>query len=345
MTRRELLATAALFSRRLAAAAPVPNRLGGAPAAFALHIRAARDAHQPYDILDICQDFGLGGVETRLPSLDTDEVFRFRKKLEAYGMRVILTPPLPKTEAEVPRFDTEVKAAADAGAYSLHAALTGRRFEEFARFEDFRAAFERHQKSILLAEPVLRKYRVRLGIENQGGWRSAEQAAWIKRLGSEWVGVHFDFGNNLVLCEDPEETFQNLAPMAVACHLKDVAVASYEEGFLVSEVPLGDGILDLWRWMGKLRQINPNMVFDLESATAEPVRVPVFNPKYWATFDDAASPLPGRDLAAVLGVVRKNVPKRPLTHLAGMSIAQQAELEDANNHKSIEYAQKNLELK
>jgi hypothetical protein len=80
MTRRQLLAAAALLARKPAVAAPAPSRLGGAPAAFALHVRAAREAHQPNDLLDICQDFGLGGVETRLPSLDPDEVFRYRKK-------------------------------------------------------------------------------------------------------------------------------------------------------------------------------------------------------------------------------------------------------------------------
>ena len=44
------------------------------------------------------------------------------------------------------------------------------------------------------------------GIENHKGWRSAEQAAWTETVGSEWVGVHFDFGNNVALCEDPMET-------------------------------------------------------------------------------------------------------------------------------------------
>jgi len=345
MTRRQLLVAAALVRRGLAAAAPSPNRLGGTPAAFALHVRAARDAHQPYDLLDICQDFGLGGVETRLPSLDPDEVFRFRKKLEAYGMRVILEPPLPRNDGEVARFDAEVKAASDVAAHSLRAAIAGRRFEEFDRAEDFRDAFERHQKSVMLAEPVLRKYRARLGIENQGGWRSAEQAAWIKRLGSEWVGVHFDFGNNLALCEDPEQTFENLAPLAIACHLKDVAVEPYQDGFQLSEVPLGDGILDLWRWIGKLRQINPNMAFDLDATTGDPLRVPYFTKKYWATFDDSYSPMPARDLARVLDIVRKNPPKHPLPRLAGLTAAQQAALEDGNNHKSIDYAQHNLDFK
>ena len=111
-----------------------------------------------------------------------------------------------------------------------------------------------------LAEPVLRKYRIRLGIENHKGWRSAEQAAWFKRVGSEWVGVHFDFGNNVALCEDPSETLRNLLPYTFACHIKDMAVEPYEDGFLLSEVPLGEGFLDIKGMVASLRNKGATLV-------------------------------------------------------------------------------------
>ena len=102
--------------------------------------------------------------------------------------------------------------------------------------------FDGIQKQAALAEPILRKYRMALGIENHKGYRAAEQAAWLKRLGSEWVGVCLDFGNNLSLCEDPMETVRTLAPYTVFAHIKDMAVEEYEDGFLLSEVPMGDGM-------------------------------------------------------------------------------------------------------
>jgi hypothetical protein len=34
--------------------------------------------------------------------------------------------------------------------------------------------------------------------------------------------------------------------------------------------------------------------------TRDPLKIPVYTAKYWATFDDTYSPLPGRDLAKVL---------------------------------------------
>jgi hypothetical protein len=123
-----------------------------------------------------------------------------------------------------------------------------------------------------------------------------------------------------------------------------MAVQSYEDGFLLSEVPLGEGLLDLAHWVKTLRARIPEIPFDLETITREPLKIPVFTQKYWATFDDSVSPLPGRDLARVLELVRKNPPKSPLPKITGLSLAEQAKREDENNQKSIDYARAKLGL-
>ena len=354
MTRRHMLAAAAcvpggipaLLSRLQAATTNSQGKrgLGGAPAGFGQRTRANNQATPPVDWLDYCHSLGLGGVETRLPSNDPDAVRKFRQKLEAYNMRAILSIPLPKTEADLPAFDVAVKAAHEAGAYGLHAAMTQRRYEQFNSFEAFKADFERCQKTVALAEPVLRKNQVRLALENHKGWRSAEQAAWMKRLSSEWVGVHLDFGNNMAFCEEPMQTLRTLQPYVMSCHIKDMAVEPYEDGFLLSEVTMGDGILDLKQMVQTLRQNKPDMAFDLEMITRDPLKIPVFTDKYWVTFDDSYSPFPARDLARMLEIVKKNPPKKPLPHTSGLSPEQQLKLEDENNLKSILWARENLDL-
>ena len=153
-----------------------------------------------------------------------------------------------------------------------------------------------------------------------------------------------DFGNNLSLCEDPMETARTLAPYVVYAHIKDMAVEEYEEGFLLSEVPMGDGFLDLKQIVGMLRQKDPNMIFNLEMITRDPLKIPVYTPKYWATFDDAYSPLPGRDLAAVLALVKKNRPRKPLPRVTGLSAEAAVKLEDDCNAQCIAYARQNLGL-
>jgi sugar phosphate isomerase/epimerase len=299
-----------------------------------------------FDFLGYCNSLGLGVAEATPRPLPTDpEAIRtFRARVEQYNMRVIWDVSYPRNEAGVAAFEAGVKTAKEAGAISLHAAMTARRYEEFNDFATFKASFESNQKAIAMAEPILRKYQMRLGLENHKGWRSAEQAAWLKRLGSEWVGVHFDFGNNVSLCEDPSDTLKNLLPYTFACHIKDMAVQPYEDGFLLSEVPLGEGFLDIKGMVAALQRKDPNMAFDLEMITREPLKIPVFTGKYWVTFDDSYSPLPARDLAHILELVHKNPPKTPPPHTAGLSPEDFLKLEDQCVSRSIDWARKNLNL-
>jgi len=105
-------------------------------------------------------------------------------------MRLILDVGYPRDEAGVAAFDANVKAAKECGAVSLHAAMTARRYEYLSSLDGFKQDFEKCQKSIALAEPVLRKHRLRLGIENHKGWRSRSRPRDEAVVGSEWVGVH-----------------------------------------------------------------------------------------------------------------------------------------------------------
>ena len=344
MTRREMLAStsstlAYLSVAGLQAQAPMLKNMGGEPPGFAFRSRAGG-----FDILEHCRGLGLGAVRMNLPSTDPAAIRELRKKVDSYGMRLIISLPTPKEAGALPQYEAGVRTASELGAVTTHASFTARRYEEFDSFDAFKASFERHQKSVELAEPVLRKYKMKLAIENHKGWRAAEHVAWIKRVGSEYVGACYDFGNNIALCEDPAETLRLLAPVTIYASFKDMAVAPYEEGFLLSEMALGEGMLDIPGMVKVLQQKDPSMIFALEMITREPLKIPVFTKKYWATFDDTYSPLPGRDLARVLEIVRTTPPKTPLTRTAGLSPADGLKLEDDMINRSIVYARKNLSL-
>jgi len=292
----------------------------------------------PFDIIEYAHEMNVGVVEASPSAMDAESIKKFRQRLEAYNLRVIMGAPLPRDASGVEAFDAAVRGCKDAGAMNLRAAMTGRRYEEFDTLEKFRANFEQCQKQVALAEPILRKHRIALALENHKGWRAVEHAAWLKRVGSEWLGVHLDFGNNVALCEDPADTLKTLYPYIISCHIKDMAVEMYDEGFLLAEVPLGDGFLDIQGMVATLQKKDPNMAFNLEMMTRDPLKIPVFTPGYWATFDDSYSPLPGRDLAKVLDIVRKNKPKQPLWYTSKMSQEAALKLEEENNRKCIEFA-------
>ncbi len=328
-----------LSMARVEAQSPILKNMGGEPPGFGHRSRAGG-----FNILEHCHGLGLGAVRMNLASTDPEAVRQLRKKLESYGMRVIISLAPPKEAGALPQYEAGVRAVSELGAVTTHASFTARRYEEFDTFEAFKASFERHQRSVELAEPVLRKYKVKLAIENHKGWRAAEHAAWIKRVGSEWVGACYDFGNNMALCEDPAETLRLLAPVTIYVSFKDMAVAPYDEGFLLSEMALGEGMLDIPGMVKELQQKDPNMIFALEMITRDPLKIPVFTKKYWATFDDTYSPLPGRDLARILDIVRTTPPKTPLTKTTGLSPAEGLKLEDDLINRSIAYARKNLSL-
>ena len=323
----------------LQAQGPMLKNMGGEPPGCGHRSRVGG-----FDILEHCRGLGLGAARIRLPSSDLAAVRELRKRIESYGMRVIISLPTPKEAGALPQYEAAVRAVSELGAVTTHASFTGRRYEEFDTFEAFKAGFEQHQRSVELAEPVLRKHKVKLAIENHKGWRAAEHVAWIKRLGSEWIGACYDFGNNIALCEDPAETLRLLAPVTIYVSFKDMAVAPYDEGFLLSEMALGDGMLDIPGMVKVLQQKDPNMIFALEMITRDPLKIPVLTRKYWTTFDDTYSPLPGRDLARILDIVRTTPPKTPLTKTTGLSAPEALKLEDELINRSIAWARKNLSL-
>ena len=279
-------------------------------------------------------------AEIGTPPTNPDDIRRLRDKMATYDMWVIFDIALPRTEADVERYDAGVKAAKDAGGYDMHAALTQRRYEQFDNLADYQKSFEQNQKSVALAEPVLSKYKMRLALENHKGWRAVEQAAWLKRLSSEYVGVHFDFGNNVSFLEDPMFTLETLKPWIFSAHIKDMAVQPYDKGFLLSEVAMGDGFLDLKKMVDTLRAKNPEMPMDLEMITRDPLEIPIYTDKYWATFKD----VPGRQVAHMMEIIQKNPPKKPLPHTTGLDAEARKQQELDNNIASIKYARQHLGL-
>lgn len=345
MTRRDMLTTtgsavAALSTAGvpglLAQNAPMLRNMGGEGPGFGNRNRAGG-----FDILEHCRSLGLGVVRLNVPAGGPDAVKAVRAKLDKYGMRCFVDIAPPRTDAAVPAYDAQIAAAREMGALMTHASFTQRRYEEFDSYEAFKASFDAHKKSVERAVPILTKYKMKLAIENHKGWRAAEHAAWVKQVGSEYVGVAYDFGNNLALCEDPAETYRLLAPLTFYVSWKDMAVAPYDDGFLLSEMALGEGMLDVLGMSKGLQERDPNMIFALEMITRPPLKIPVFTKQYWATFDKD-SPLPGKDVGRLLEMARTS--KHKLTTTEGLSPAEALKLEDDLVNRSIAWARRHMTL-
>jgi sugar phosphate isomerase/epimerase len=160
----------------------------------------------------------------------------------------------------------------------------------------------------------------------------------LKSYSSEYLGVCIDTGNNISLLDDPIEVVRAFAPYAVATHVKDMGVSEYPDGFLLSEMPLGDGMLNMEEVVQTIQSARPNVKITLEMITRDPLKVPCLTDQYWKTFPDRS----GKYLADTLAMVRKRQQKLPA--LDGLSKPMQLRLEDDNVKHCLNYARNSLNL-
>jgi sugar phosphate isomerase/epimerase len=288
--------------------------------------------------LEYCRDLGAAGVQVGIGARDRDGVAKLRKTAEDAGMYLEGSLRLPQDHADVTRFEAEVRMAKDAGAAVLRTvASSGRRYETFDSAEAFRSFAKLAHDSLALAEPVVAKHDVKLAIENHKDWRVGELLDLLKRISSRHVGVCLDFGNSIALLEDPAAVVAAYAPWTFTTHLKDMAVAEYADGFLLSEVPLGTGFLDIPALVAVVRKAHREVRLNLEMITRDPLKVPCLTRKYWETLDGVT----GRELADALVRVRKNAAK-DLPRVSGLSPEKQLAAEDDNIRRCLDYAAQQL---
>lgn len=292
------------------------------------------------ELLEHCHSYGAGGVQVGVFGWETVFAKKVRDRREQLGMFIEGQIRLPKDEADLPAFESSVKAAQEAGANTLRVGVGARRYEQFDSLEGFRAMKAQAWKSFRLAEPIVARRKVKLGIENHKDWRIPDMLEFMEGLSSEWIGACIDTGNSIALLEHPMETVEAFAKYAMTTHVKDMRVKEYEDGFLLSEVPLGEGFVDLGRVLDLCEQANPGIRFCLEMITRDPLKIPCLKDQYWATFD---SMKPAR-LAGALAMVRKESDDRSMPSVSGRSLNNQLRYEETNIRKSFEYAASRLGL-
>ncbi len=334
MTRRELLIGAA------AAATPVfavPRTTMGIATTS---LMTARRMHDTYEFLEYCHTLGAGGIQASLASLDAAYLKKLRARAGELGMYIEVMIELPKEDAS--GFERGVQAAKDAGAVCLRTGcLGGRRYEDFSNMADWQAFVTRSKGAIDRALPVVTRARMPLAIENHKDWTAQELAALVRARSSEFLGVCLDTGNNIALLDDPMEAIETLAPYTLATHFKDMALQPYADGFQLSEVPLGEGIVDLKRAAAAIQRSQPKTRFTLEMITRNPLDVPCLTDKYWATFPSRS----GKRLADTLRLARDTGARlQHLPRVDGESGQGLVQLEEENIKQCLHYARTQMGL-
>ena len=351
LTRREALAALPMFA--LAARLAAEGDRSGmclAYTSFAVRMLQGRDilkstaaALPAMAMLDLCDQFGAGGAQidwSQLESHDAGALASLRARAER--SRIALELSVPASCLESPQaYADMVRTATALGVRHVRIALLyGRRYESFKTRADWTAWHARWQATLTTMKPTIEGQPITIGIENHKDFHATELAALLRGLDSPKIGACFDFGNNLALLEEPRQTLEALAPFVVTTHLKDMAVRPAADGFELSEVPLGEGLLPLAEMIATLRAQRPDVPMCLEMLTRDPLVVPYKADRYWIALDH---PSP-EALAAFEQHVLAKAWTKELPHITGLAPADQVALEDEHLRRSMSYARNVLKL-
>ncbi len=296
--------------------------------------------HDPLTFLKHCHSIGAGGLQCVIGRRDEAYVKELRAYVEENDLFIEDSVWLGG-KVDLERFEAGVRSVKAAGATAIRGFCGGRRYEQFDNRAQFDEFAKRAWDNIESVAPIVEEYRIPLAVENHKDWLILHMLKMLKRIDSEYVGVCIDTGNSFALLEDPMDVVRAYAPWAHSVHLKDMAVCEYQDGFLLADVVLGEGTLDLPRTVEIIRKAKPATRFSVEMATRNPLEVPCLGEKYWATLGD----VPGVNLARAMRYVRTHASDRnTLPNIDGLSVDEQVKLEEQNIRKCLRYAAEHLNL-
>jgi sugar phosphate isomerase/epimerase len=127
---------------------------------------------------------------------------------------------------------------------------------------------------------------VRIAVENHAGDMQAREVKMlIEAAGKDFVGSCLDTGNPMWVAEDPLLTLEILGPYVATSHVRDSAVFEHPRGAAAQWVALGDGSVDVVRFVERYRQLCPTASIQLEIIIRRPPEVlPYLEPEYWKAF-------------------------------------------------------------
>ncbi|MBE2895117.1 sugar phosphate isomerase/epimerase family protein [Spirabiliibacterium falconis] len=199
-----------------------------------------------FSFIDTAWELGLDGVELNiipdlnlhpeLGVLESDDkayLHRIREKLERYNLYCEIDTRFCHKESLL----RGLKIANELGADVV------RTYVSNGNFNPERMALAPAQLKEIV--PYLKKYRIKLALENHEHETSDEIINIIKAVNSIWVGAHCDIGNSMMAWEDPVAAVTALAPYTYSTHFKDHIITLHDDIPVVCGVPIGKGSIDI----------------------------------------------------------------------------------------------------
>ena len=190
---------------------------------------------------------------------------------------------------------------------------------------------------------------VKIALENHSGdMQAREVKIIIEEAGKDYVGSCLDTGNPIWCVEDPFVTLETLAPYVVTTHVRDSAVFEAPRGAAGQWVALGDGSIDLPRFVAQFRKLCPQYSMQLEIITGRPpTMLPYLEADFWKAFPK----MPAAEFARFVALAKSGHPfmgAMVIEDVPGQKAAIMTEAlkeqQRIDLERSFEYAKKKLNV-
>ena len=127
---------------------------------------------------------------------------------------------------------------------------------------------------------------VKIAVENHAGdLQARELKRLIEEAGPDFVGACVDAGNPVWAIEDPLLTLETLSPYVLTSHVRDSRIWRVPEGTAVAWTRMGEGNVDIARWIRTYAARCPGRALSLEIIVIAEARILAHRqPGFWDAY-------------------------------------------------------------
>ena len=127
---------------------------------------------------------------------------------------------------------------------------------------------------------------LKMAVENHAGdMQARELRMLVEEAGADFVGVCVDAGNPVWALEDPHLTLETLAPYVLTSHVRDSRIWRVPEGTAVAWTRMGEGNVDVGRWLRTFAARCPDRALSLEIIVIPEPRILAHRrPGFWNAY-------------------------------------------------------------
>ena len=163
---------------------------------------------------------------------------------------------------------------------------------------------------------VLRRVRsratdagIKIAVENHSGdMQARELKMLVETAGTDYVGVCIDSGNASWAIEDPHLTLETLAPYVLTSHMRDSAVWNSAEGAVAQWTRMGEGNVDIARYIKTYAEKCPGRAVSLELIMHRQRVFDYRDPEFWTAYRDT----PAWEFCRFLARADRGEPRPPV---------------------------------